>query len=722
MRGTIPKLVANLQAKVNPLQKTGLLSRLLFFWIGPLIAITRRTIFLQSMHPNLCERDRIHWYWRQLRVQYKKSKDIGSCLKSAFLIPFLLTLLLSLVDSLLYGASLIVVYLITQKIEVEVKDHGRIEDSQSILYLFGSLAATYLVRGFIKEQANFERLRIGMRMKGSMSLLLFDKLMKIGIVNPSKNDEGSLTSHLQLDCSRFEDSMMMISMMIISTCNVIIAVIVGVYLLDSVFFILVAMLLVGLSPVMFSSQIIARLERYWSARKDVRINFWKTLYSNIKYFKIRAFENEVYNKLVIKRTSELKYQWKLGLVYVSNSFLGNAGPALSLTMFVMMYIYLGFSFQLPQVTILLRLYLIIHETLYTIPDSVRAYVSLKIAVNRLNDFFKSPELQISKIRTIVDDPSDPVGLQVENGNYFWRYSDNIERNKLTIKTQVQADVLDSPKVEKIRKLSKDQKEPLKEPLVKAGPKNLNNKLEKGFQLRNVNFRALKNQLTFVIGEIGSGKSSLLMAFVGEMEIENLQQTKMKLCGNMSFISQKPWIMNSTIKENVLMGKPFDQELFEYALKYSCLSDDIKTFPKGIENETGEGGEVLSGGQKTRLSLAQALYQDTEIYLFDDILSALDSYVGSFIMEETIKKKLKHKTVIMATHALQYLKYADYSFLMDDGRITHEGGLDVMSKTELYRVYTKMNDILKSSTKTSISETRFEKVDMISQEQDLKPAG
>jgi ABC-type multidrug transport system fused ATPase/permease subunit len=101
-------------------------------------------------------------------------------------------------------------------------------------------------------------------------------------------------------------------------------------------------------------------------------------------------------------------------------------------------------------------------------------------------------------------------------------------------------------------------------------------------------------------------------------------------------------------------------------------EDIKILPDGVKTAIGENGINLSGGQKTRVSLGRALYSQTDIYLFDDILSAVDVHVAEHILREAVGKILKGKTVIMATHATKFAHFADRIILMNAGNIIAEG--------------------------------------------------
>ena len=131
-------------------------------------------------------------------------------------------------------------------------------------------------------------------------------------------------------------------------------------------------------------------------------------------------------------------------------------------------------------------------------------------------------------------------------------------------------------------------------------------------------------------------------------------------------------MSATLQENITFNLPLDKKRLDEAVRYSCLDDDLKILDKGLETEIGEKGTNLSGGQKARVSLARALYSNKDIYLLDDVLSAVDVHVGKFLMSETILGYLRGKTVIMPTHAINYMDQADNVVVMKKGRVVAFG--------------------------------------------------
>ena len=129
-------------------------------------------------------------------------------------------------------------------------------------------------------------------------------------------------------------------------------------------------------------------------------------------------------------------------------------------------------------------------------------------------------------------------------------------------------------------------------------------------------------------------------------------------GTIAYASQVPWIMNDTIRNNILFGKPYDEKRYKEAIKYSSLESDLELFENGDLSMIGKRGSTLSGGQKARVSLARALYSDADIIILDDILSAVDAHVGSFLFFMGIKEYLKGKTILLITHSLYYVAHTD----------------------------------------------------------------
>uniref|UniRef100_A0A8C1TC36 ATP-binding cassette sub-family C member 5 n=1 Tax=Cyprinus carpio TaxID=7962 RepID=A0A8C1TC36_CYPCA len=188
-------------------------------------------------------------------------------------------------------------------------------------------------------------------------------------------------------------------------------------------------------------------------------------------------------------------------------------------------------------------------------------------------------------------------------------------------------------------------------------------------LRNISFTLSKGSLLGVCGNVGSGKTSLISSILEQM---HLLSGSVSANGTLAYVSQQAWIFHGTVRDNILMGEPFDQTRYTSVIHACSLKPDLAVLPYGDQTEIGERGINLSGGQKQRVSLARAVYSNRDIFLLDDPLSAVDAHVGKHIFEECIKKKLKGKSVILVTHQLQYLEFCDEVVLLDNGEIKEAG--------------------------------------------------
>lgn len=229
------------------------------------------------------------------------------------------------------------------------------------------------------------------------------------------------------------------------------------------------------------------------------------------------------------------------------------------------------------------------------------------------------------------------------------------------------------------------------------------------QLHNINLSIKKGELIGIIGEVGSGKSSLLQAILNNMIIveENIEDpTRIILNGSVSYISQIPWIQNATLRNNILFNKTYDELKYNKTIELCELKNDLESLVGGDMTEIGEKGINLSGGQKARVSIARGVYCDTDVYLFDDPISALDSHVGQNVMKNVIVEHLRNKTRILVTHALQYLNLCHRIIVMSSGSIKWEGTYEELVTKDFFKDVV-LNEKSRESTNLIIVEKEEE---------------
>ena len=223
-------------------------------------------------------------------------------------------------------------------------------------------------------------------------------------------------------------------------------------------------------------------------------------------------------------------------------------------------------------------------------------------------------------------------------------------------------------------------------------------------LHDVNISLRRGSLTAIVGNVGSGKSSLLSAIIGEMMCVS---GEVSCNGSIAYCAQQPWVQTSTIQDNILFGRPLDIRQLQKAIQTTCFDSDLETFPHGMATEMSEKGNNLSGGQKARLALARAVYSDADIYLFDDVLSALDPRVGRAVFHNCIRHALEGKTRVLVTHQFQYLNQVDHIIVVSHGTVAEQGSFDdlVASNGRLTRL---LSDVQTTSDVSDYNTKKGEK--------------
>jgi ABC-type bacteriocin/lantibiotic exporter with double-glycine peptidase domain len=246
----------------------------------------------------------------------------------------------------------------------------------------------------------------------------------------------------------------------------------------------------------------------------------------------------------------------------------------------------------------------------------------------------------------------------------------------------------------------------------------NSKLSEIITIKDLNLKIKRGEFVWVIGDVGSGKSTLVSALLGELvwvekdvvnelsntvinddvmdKVMNMSfqwKSKIKMGGTVNYVQQNPWIQNKSIRNNILFGLPFDQNKYESVLEMWELVSDLDSLYKGDLTEIGEKGVNLSGGQKARISLARAIYADTDIILMDDPLSALDSNVKKNVFQNVMLKALNNKTRILVTHCIDYLDKADKIIIMENGQIKYFGIFEkIQHSKEIQRIIDSLHKL------------------------------
>ena len=338
----------------------------------------------------------------------------------------------------------------------------------------------------------------------------------------------------------------------------------------------------------------------------------------------------------------------------------------------------------------LALFALMRLPLVLLPFAAVEAGNAAVSARRIGAFLMLPERDAGATEAL---PEGATGIEFFNASFFWppSFDEAEEGDKQTEKEDGGASKPDDPPptdaVDAVA-VTLETKPSLPAPLssVRAStrygadpPSELASLAPPGtYWLSDIDgVRVGPGELVAIVGRVGAGKSSLLAAALGNME---RAAGSVRVGGSIAYAAQQPWIANATLKENVLSfgaggagdkagGAAIDEDAYAVALHAACLEPDLAVLPGGDATEIGERGVTLSGGQKARVALARAYYADADVYVFDDVLSAVDVHVGAALVTRLIcALKARGKAILMATNQLAPLAHAAHIVYLENGRI------------------------------------------------------
>ncbi|KAL1918432.1 uncharacterized protein VTP21DRAFT_3092 [Calcarisporiella thermophila] len=429
-------------------------------------------------------------------------------------------------------------------------------------------------------------------------------------------------------------------------------------------------------------KVLAKFRKKATTVTDSRIKLTQEVLSGMRVIKFYGWEKNFLDRLGILRRRELHYVRQLLMVRAGVAGVTMMVPTLATIVTFIIYTVIGNELTPEVVFPSLALFNMIRIPLIMLPMVIAAVADAKVSLGRIQEMLLSPELDT--LPPIVADAK--YAVRVTDGEFVWESppenppeskSEKKKKKKLAKKQakalgEAAADSREK-KPEEVDTMDKEEHSEGSTTELAETDSNENTLKEKNeqndFVLRNVQLNIPRGQLVAVVGAVGSGKSSLLNALVGEMR---KTRGEIEFGGTVGYCPQTPFIQNASVRGNITFGLPFDQEKYQRVVDACALTPDLKILPDGDQTEIGERGVNISGGQKQRVNIARAVYFDSDIVLLDDPLSAVDSHVGRHLFEKCILEALSGKTRILVTHQLHFLPRVDYIIVMDDGEVREEG--------------------------------------------------
>ncbi|XP_031714799.1 ATP-binding cassette sub-family C member 9 isoform X4 [Anarrhichthys ocellatus] len=537
--------------------------------------------------------------------------------------------------------------------------------------------ALILQRTFL-QASYYVTIETGINLRGALLAMIYNKMLRLSTSNMSMGEMtlGQINNLVAIETNQLMWFLFLCPNLWAMPVQIVMGVILLYYLLGCSALV-GASVIVLLAPVQYLiATKLADTQKSSLEHSTERLKKTTEILKGIKLLKLYAWENIFCGSVEDTRGKELT-SLKNFAFYTSMSIFMNAAIPIAavLATFVTYYFWTGNTVPAPaEAFAALALFHILVTPLFLLSTVVRFAVKALFSVQKLGEFLQSDEIGDDSWR------NGDMPVSMEAGKKHMGGTKAINRKQ------------------PMRYQMDNYEQPTRRQMRPSETEDVAVKVSNGFfswgsnlsTLSDINIRIPTGQLTMIVGQVGCGKSSLLLAMLGEMQNIDGRVFWSKLPdyepvheGNISknrysvaYATQKSWLLNATVEENITFGSPFNKQRYKAVIDACSLQPDIDLLPFGDQTEIGERGINLSGGQRQRICVARALYQNTNIVFLDDPFSALDIHLSDHLMQEGILKFLQDdkRTVVLVTHKLQYLIHADWIIAMKDGSVLREGTL------------------------------------------------
>ncbi|XP_078537187.1 ATP-binding cassette sub-family C member 8 isoform X2 [Lissotriton helveticus] len=518
--------------------------------------------------------------------------------------------------------------------------------------------ALLLQRTFL-QASYYAAIETGINLRGAIQTKIYNKIMLLSTSNMSMGEmtAGQICNLVAIDTNQLMWFFFLCPNLWAMPVQIIVGVILLYYLLG-ISALIGATVIIVLAPVQyFVATKLSQTQRSTLEYSNERLKKTNEILRGIKLLKLYAWEHIFHSSVEETRHKEMT-SLKAFALYTSISIFMNAAipiAAVLITFVVHAHLLNEDDFSPAVAFASLSLFHILVTPLFLLSSVVRSTVKALVSVQKLSEFFSSDEIgeEISRCEQLRSSGfNSKYQALITNGFFTWTPD--------------------------------------------GAP-----------ALSNIDIKIPQGQLTMIVGQVGCGKSSLLLAALAEMqkisgsiywnstvpdsetgedvspEKETAVDVELRKRPSVAYASQKPWLLNATVEENITFESQFNKQKYKAVIDACSLQPDIDILPHGDQTQIGERGINLSGGQRQRISVARALYHQSNVVFLDDPFSALDIHLSDHLMQDGILKMLREekRTTVLVTHKLQYLPHADWIIAMKDGTIQREGTLKDIQKSD-----------------------------------------
>ncbi|XP_010809206.2 ATP-binding cassette sub-family C member 4 isoform X2 [Bos taurus] len=609
------------EVKPNPLRNANLCSRIFFWWLNPLFKIGHKRRLEEDDMYSVLPEDRsqhlgeeLQGYWDQEVLRAEKDAREPSLTKAIIKCYWKSYVVLG-IFTLIEESTRVVQPIILGKIIGYFENYDP-SDSAALYEAHGYagvLSACTLVLAILHHLYFYHVQCAGMRLRVAMCHMIYRKALRLSNSAMGKTTTGQIVNLLSNDVNKFDQVTIFLHFLWAGPLQAIVVTAllwmeIGISCLAGMAVLIILLPLQSCIGKLFSS-----LRSKTAAFTDTRIRTMNEVITGIRIIKMYAWEKSFADLITNLRRKEISKILRSS--YLRGMNLASFFVASKIIVFVTFttYVFLGNVITASRVFVAVSLYGAVRLTVTLFfPSAVEKVSEAFVSIRRIKNFLLLDE--ITQLHSQL--PSD--GKMIVNVQDFTAFWDKAS---------------DTP------------------------------------TLQSLSFTVRPGELLAVVGPVGAGKSSLLSAVLGELPPN---QGQVSVHGRIAYVSQQPWVFSGTVRSNILFGKKYEKERYEKVIKACALKKDLQLLEDGDLTMIGDRGTTLSGGQKARVNLARAVYQDADIYLLDDPLSAVDAEVSRHLFELCICQALHEKIRILVTHQLQYLKAASQILILKDGQMVQKG--------------------------------------------------
>ena len=664
------------------ISKKSFLNKIFFFWATKAMNISNKKI-LKIKHLAKGQENQINTLFNIIRTEYnsrvdinfndyenikphhyalmKKNKKKSSC-------PLFLSIVKSNIKELLLITFFSILVIICRYLQIQLlrlliiyfRENYELEEGEisnplklrNKIYLYSALFLLNKISLiFLQNHSNYRSQILAIKAGNMLSALIYDKLLNTSSIYNGDLNEGQMINYLQVDI----DHLGFVFFFAPMTFVVPIQFVINFYMLFNFFgytFIFGLMIFLIL---FFIAWIIQSLyisnQKILLKNKDKRMKITSSVLHKLKVLKLYVWEDEFFNRVEKEREQEIKSMKKIQNITLLSRFVHSSIPLFLSVSSIGIYTLIKGKMVLENLLASIEIFDTMSASLYRLPIFITTLLNCLISLNRLEKFLNAKNFK----KTSKEDEElkkKNIDIKLNNCN-FGIFNTELKKYKIL--------------------------------------------------LSDLDLEIKKGELVAVLGETGSGKTCLTNAILNYLDFipksNNKKEVYNVVNGSISYASQNPWILNGTVRDNIIFYNELDIERYKKVLEICQLISELSQLPGGEMTEISSNGQNISGGQKARISLARAIYKDADIYLFDDPISSVDPINSEKIFKNVLLDYLKNKTRILIKHELRNIELFSKIIYLKNGKIMFCGNYQELIKSNIYQKlldeYTDKSDLEKN---------------------------